>query len=492
MVDININTNDKQDIEFYAILKGFMSYDIDLDHIFKISEAYKLAKDAHQSCFRKSGEPYITHPLAVAKLAVEYKADYVTVCTSLLHDVVEDTSYSLEKIEEKFGKDIAINVDGVTKITNMDYDLKKSELNIKTICKLFKIMIYKDVRTVAVKLFDRLHNMRTMNFMSEEKQIAKSKETLKVYVPLAEALGANQLKKELQDLSFLYLEREKYDEISKQIAETTKQHIDTISDMKEDLHAKLEDEDIENDIKLRIKNIYNVYVSLSKGRDMDNIHDLFALQIGLNRIPDCYLAFGVIHQNYPTYLQEKFKDYIFKCKTTGYRALHTTIVDKDQQMIQAQIRTKDMAWKNTRGIIGNLKDYNLTEFANIKKQYPFFSICEEIDKVTNNNDFDFYDKLSYEILGDKIYVTSEKSGKCIQLPFGATVLDYAFDACSNRAKRAVQGVVNGKKVSLDYKLKNGDRVTFTSDEENTIDESWINECATTHGKRLIKENLKRS
>ena len=154
----------------------------------------------------------------------------------------------------------------------MDYDLKKSELNIKTICKLFKIKINKDVRTVAVKLFDRLHNMRTMNFMSEEKRIAKSKETLKVYVPLAEALGANQLKKELQDLSFLYLEREKYDEISKQIAETTKQHIDTISDMKEDLHAKLEDEDIENDIKLRIKNIYNVYVSLSKGRDMDNIH----------------------------------------------------------------------------------------------------------------------------------------------------------------------------------------------------------------------------
>lgn len=484
--------SDEYDQNFVEILEKFNKYDSDINHIKYLSDAYNLAKDLHKGILRKSNEPYIIHPLAVASLAVEYETDWVTVCTSLLHDVVEDTKCTLKEVESKFGPEVAINVDAVTKMTNMDFqhDLEDSELYVKTIRKLFKTMIYKDIRAIAVKLFDRLHNMRTLNYMEAKKRRIKAQETLEVYVPIAEAVGANKIKKELQDLSLLYLNEKDYNYISSITKGATEEHIDDVQEVKKQLNKNLHSQGINNEISLRIKNIYNVYESLKKGRTINNIHDLFALQIKIDSIPECYLALGIVHQTYPTYLQEKFKDYIYKCKTTGYRALHTTIVDQKEQMIQAQIRTKQMAWQNTRGIIGNLKDYNLEEFSNIKNNYPFFVLGEEIDK-TVANDTEFYEKIRYEILGNKIFVTSATTGHCIQLPIGATILDYAFFACPDRALLADKGIVNGQPVNLNYQLKNGDFVTFTNLDYKTINKHWLKDCATTRSRRLIRENLQK-
>lgn len=493
-----------QDIEseFFFLLLDFGKYDNNKIHANKIIEAYQFAKQAHAGITRKSGEPYLMHPVEVAKIAVLYKCDWITVITALLHDIVEDTKISLQEIAKIFGHDVAVNVNAVTKMTKMDFkqDISKIELEIKTIRKLFQTMIYQDIRGVAIKLFDRLHNMRTMQHMPFEKQISKAKETLEVYVPLAEALGANQIKKELQDLSLLYLDQEMYKSISAEIEEITAKYKTDLEQAQEKIHTNLLAHGLNNEINLRIKNIFNVYISLSKVYNLinkqdfkiglDNIHDLYALQIGLSNTPQCFLSLGIINEIYPTYFQNKMKDYINVCKTTGYRALHTTFVTENQRMIQAQIRTHEMAWKNTKGIIGNLKDYNFNEFKKIKEQYPFFSICEEIDKTTLN-DHDFYDTILYEILGDKIFVDSAKTGNRIQLPVGATVLDYGFFACPGRIVKAKDGLVNGEIVDLNYPLKNGDVVTFTNEEMVTVNYDWLDKVKTTKSRRLINENLKK-
>lgn len=488
---------DMHDEKFLSILESFSVYDLNIEHQQKVMEAYKLAKERHKNQFRKSGEAYIIHPLAVAKMAADYQMDWVTICTCLLHDIVEDTKYPLALIEKQFGTDVMHNVDGVTKITRMDfsYDVTKEELLASNVRKLFRVMIYQDIRTIIVKLLDRVHNIRTLQYMRQEKQIEKASETLEVYAPIAEFIGANEIKKELQDLSFSYLEPEKCQEIELRVSRFIDENRNMYEQLQQKLADRLNQDNLENKINLRVKNLYNIYISLCKrNADLRDIHDLVALQIVLKDARSCFNGLYTIHSSGYEYLQDKFKDYINKCKTTGYKALHTTLVTPNDGvsgksvMVQVQIRDQQMALQNTRGIMGSITNYDKDQFENVKKQYPFIGMFEAIDKQAKN-DLDFYEAMKKEVLGNKIFVTSAVGGKCCELPVGATVLDFAFLECINRAPFATNGKVNGQIVPLDYVLKNNDLVTFDSTQRLTVNEESLNMCTTTIARRRILERL---
>lgn len=482
----NFVPEDAMDIKFLDILRNYYCYDQNFDNSQQIIKAYLIAKQLHANVFRKSGDPYIIHPLEVSKIAVEYKVDCATICACLLHDVIEDTNYTLKELEAEFGYDVASIVDGVTKISKMQYN--EEELVAKNTRKLFKAALLHDIRVIAVKLFDRLHNMRTLSYMSDEKQKSISIQTFQVFAPLAEAIGANAIKKELHDLCFYYLENDKYEDVKQQVSEESEKYKEELDLVINNLISKLNDENISNEIKLRIKNIYAVYNSFRKGRTIEDIHDLFALQINVNDIRNCYSTLGVIHQNY-NHMDSKFKDYLKSPKTTGYRGLHTSIFSSNQnRLIQTQIRTNKMAVTNSKGIIANLKKYNKEELQKLKENYPFFSKAIEIDN-TVKSDSEFYEKICVEVLGDKIYVIS-KSGTVYELPVGANLIDYAFLCCPTRAPYMVKGIINGEIIPLskiNTTLQNQQFVNFISQEEETIDPSWEQLAKTTRAKRLIRD-----
>ena len=471
---------------FNEMMNYFLIYNSNLADYEKIHKAYDLAKSLHKDVRRKSGELYMYHPLRVAMMAVSYNMDATSICTALLHDVIEDTDYTYENMEENFGQEIAKNVDCVTKITKADFNTSNFDLYVKTVSKLFRYLAKIDIRGPIIKLFDRLDNMRTIEAMKPEKQLEKSKQTLEIFAPIAYAIGANQLKKELQNLAFPYVKKDKY--------EYVKAHMDALFNDKEseiayilnDLHNKFNQEGIENIIKLRVKDLYNTFISLKKGRTLDTIHDLYALQISLNEKIDCFMALNTIHENY-RYLDDKFKDYINNPKTTGYRALHSTIITNNELMLQAQIRTKNMAVLNSKGLIYKLSINSLSDLEQAKKGYPFFQTVEEIDRDFKDDRI-FYEKLKYEVLGQKIYVRSG-SGKVYALPVGANIIDFAFLACGNRAAYLNKAFVNGEEVENTYPLKNQDLVTFTSGNEETIDRSWIDDASTSIARRLILERI---
>ena len=482
---IDFIPKDAIDINFLSILQCFHTYNFSDNESQKIIKAYLIAKQLHDGVFRKSGDPYITHPIEVAKIAVSYSVDCATICACLLHDVVEDTDYTLEELEREFGKDIASIVDGVTKINKMKYN--EEELVAKNTRKLFRAALNHDIRIIAVKLFDRLHNMRTLNYMKPEKQKSISIQTFKVFAPLAEAIGANAIKKELHDLCFYYLDRDSYEHVKNHIDIESEKYKEEIDQVRMDLIDKLNNEDIPNEIKLRIKNIYAVHTSFRKGRIIEGIHDLFALQINVEKIKQCYETLGIIHQNYKP-IDSKFKDYLVNPKTTGYRALHTTISDNQNRMTQAQIRTYQMAITNSKGIIANLRKYTDLELEDLKTNYPFFSKAIEIDKSISD-DSEFYEKICVEVLGDKIYVTS-KTGKVYELPVGANIIDFAFLYCPQRAPYMTDGIVNGTITRIDQTLQNQQLVNFLNGDEVMVNEEWLNMAKTTRAKRLIYERIK--
>ncbi len=482
---------DQMDATFFEVYNNYCLYDYNENNRLKIIKAYKLAKKLHAGIKRKSGEPYIIHPIEVARIGTSYNVDCDTICSCLLHDVVEDTDCTLDYISKEFGADVAAIVDCVTKIANMDFDFEigKEELFAKNVRKIFKGLLYKDIRSIAVKLFDRLHNMRTLQYMKPEKQLEKSKQTMEVFVPIAQAIGANSIKKELQDLCMLYLHPTIYEQLSSKLKDIQVIKADEIEYIKNDLSKRISEENIPHEIKLRIKNIYNVFISLQKGRAINDIHDLFALQVNVNDIPSCYDTLRIIHSAGYAFVPDKLKDYIYMPKTTGYRALHTTLIDKQELMLQAQIRTYKMALTNTKGILNHLQKYSQEDLEVLKRNYPFFSKGVEIDTL-KVDDQDFYNTLKYEVLGDKIYVRSA-SGKVSEMPVGSNIIDFAFLVCPNRAPYLTGGIINSKPVEITHQLKNQDLVTFTSDENINLDSTWAEKCKTTRARRLILDQVKK-
>lgn len=452
-----------------------------------IEKAYNYAKNLHEGQFRQSGEPYISHPLNVAYILSEIHADTDTICAGLLHDTLEDTEITKEAIAEDFNKEIANLVDGVTKISKLNFSTKNDQ-NMANTRKIITGLT-SDVRIIVIKLADRLHNMRTLQFKSEFKQKENAMETMDIFVPLAYYIGAYRIKSELEDLSLQYLYPDKYKKIKDikfKIEEDSKM---CLEEMLQKIKRILFDKKIPNEIKVRTKNIYGIYKRLNEGNKISDIHDLLALKIMVDDIDKCYQTLGIVHNEYHP-INDKFKDYICNPKTNMYRSLHTTVFGPEDRLVQTQIRTFDMDKVASFGLSaywdikkGNARDIMQEE---LKNKYQFFQSLVEINRVFADNQ-EFVSQVKSELFADKIYVYTTK-GEIIELPKGSTAIDFAYKIHTDIGNTMISAIVNDKMVDPDYVLHNKDRVRVITDIMSYGPrEEWLDKVQTTKAKRKIRE-----
>ncbi len=453
----------------------------------KVTKAYNYAKMLHNGQYRESGEEYITHPVNVAYILAEMHADSDTVCAGLLHDTIEDTPVRKEDIAEEFNADVANLVDGVTKISKMNFSSKEEENGANT--RKIITSITEDVRIIIVKLADRLHNMRTMEFKKPFKQKENSLETMEIFAPLAYCIGAYRIKSELEDISFKYLMPDMYSSILENKLKIEASSEECLKEMFYKIHRILSDRDIPNEIKIRTKNIYGIYKKLSEGYKISNIHDLLALKIMVDDIDRCYLSLRYIHELYHP-VNDKFKDYICNPKTNMYRSLHTTVFGKDDRLVQAQVRTFDMDKVDSFGLTTywdiNKGEARHTMQQDLKNKYQFFRSLVEINKEFGDNQ-DFVRQVKSELFSNNIYVYNT-DGSVIELPVGSTIIDFAYKISKTVGNTLVGAIVNDRYVPVDYVLHNKDRVKVLTDNLSFGPrEEWIDKAQTTGAKVLIRE-----
>ena len=465
-------------------------YEYNPDAVPMVKKAYEYADILHQGQVRQSGEPYITHPLNVAYILAELHADQDTLCAGLLHDTLEDTKATKEEITRDFNSEVAKLVDGVTKISKMPFSTKKEINNANTRKIITSVM--EDVRIIIIKLADRLHNMRTLEFKSEFKQKENSLETLNIFVPFAYYIGAYRIKSELEDISLRYLNLDKYKEI-----EDIKNNIEIdskncLKEMVQTIGGLLECENIPYEIKVRTKNIYGIYKRLEEGHKITDIHDLLSLKVMVDRIKNCYITLGMIHSQYNP-INNKFKDYIYNPKTNMYRSLHTTVFGPDERLVQTQIRTFDM---------DKVASFGLTAYWEIRKgeargemqqelseKLQFYKSLKQIDTMFSDNE-EFVNQVKEELFNDKIYIYTPR-GEIKELPKGSTVIDFAYSIHTAIGNSMVGAIVNDEEVSMNYQLKNKDRVKILTNELlGGPKEDWLNYVKTTKARRKIKEYKK--
>lgn len=463
--------------------------DSDLSLIIK---AYEYAKSLHGNQARESGEPYISHPLNVAYILSEMRADCDAICAALLHDTIEDTGITKEDIVEHFSEEIANLVDGVTKISKLNFSSKEEEKLANT--RKIIIGITSDVRIIIIKLADRLHNMRTMQFKSEFKQKENAVETMEIFVPLAYYIGAYRIKSELEDLSLRYLMPDEYKSLEEKKFKLEEDSKECLAEMLDKIHRLLNDRSIPNELKVRTKNIYGIYKRLSEQNGkMADIHDLLALKVIVEEVDQCYQTLGIVHQAYHP-INDKFKDYICNPKTNMYRSLHTTVFGPEERLIQTQIRTKEME---------SIASYGLTAYWDINQgtardamqedlsqKYQFFKSLVEINTMFADNQ-DFVLQVKKELFTGKVYIYTTK-GDIIELPKGSTLVDFAYKIHTDIGNTMVGAVVNGEYIAkMDYELRNKDRVKIITDELSFGSRSgWEAIARTNHAKRKIREFMK--
>ena len=460
------------------------------EEIDNVTKAYKFAEAMHDGQYRQSGEPYITHPLHVAYILAELHADGSTLCAGLLHDVLEDCDCSKEEIANEFSPEVANLVDGVTKLNKLNFP-SQSDQNLANTRKIITGLT-SDVRILIVKLADRLHNMRTLQYKTEFKQKENAIETMDIFVPLADYIGAYRVKSELEDLSLQYLYPDKYKRIANIKEKIEFDNKEILQEMLFTINKILSDKDIPHDIKVRTKNIYGIYKRLNEGNKLYEIHDLLALKIMVDDIANCYQTLGLVHGKYHP-INDKFKDYICNPKTNMYRSLHTTVFGPEDRLVQTQIRTFDM---------DNVASFGLTAYWDIEKgnarnvmqqdlkdKYQFFDSLVEINHVFADNQ-EFVWQVQSELFADKIYAYTTK-GEIIELPKGSTAIDFAYRIHSDIGNTMVGAVVNDKRVEPDYVLHNKDRVRIITDILSYGPrEEWLDKVQTTKAKRKIKEFVK--
>ena len=473
-------------LNLIELIKNYSEHDLE-----KIKKAYSFAEQLHSGQFRQSGEPYIIHPLSVAYILAEMRADADTICAGLLHDVIEDTNITKEEIEENFNHDIATLVDGVSKLDKMNFSSKQAQ-NMANTRKIIT-GITEDVRIIIVKLADRLHNMRTLQFKSEFKQKENALETIEIFVPLAYYIGAYRIKSELEDLSLKYLKPNIYKQLSEEKEKIEEDSNSCLQEMLFTIEGMLNDKNIPNEIKVRTKNIYGIYKRKCSGHKISDIHDLLALKVMVDNISNCYLTLGMVHSKYHP-INDKFKDYICNSKTNMYQSLHTTVFGEDDRLVQTQIRTFDMDKIASFGLTaywdlkGENARYNMQE--DLKNKYQFFSSLLEINSMFGDNQ-DFVRQVKTELFSDKVYVYTTK-GDIIELPKGATVIDFAYKIHTDIGNKMVGAFVNDEQVPIEYVLKNKDRVRIITDDlANGPYEYWSNHVVTTTAKKKIKEFSRR-
>lgn len=456
----------------------------------QLRKAYNLANYLHKGQKRASGEDYIIHPLNVAYILAMLHADIDTICAALLHDTIEDTEITKEELEIMFNYNVANLVDGVSKISRMNFSSKEEQRLANT--RKIILGLTNDVRIILIKLADRLHNMRTLQYKTKEKQIENAIETLEIFVPLAYYLGIYEIKNELENISLFYLYPDEYQKIKEDREEIKYLYQDNLEYMKEDISKGLQEKHINNDIRIRIKSIYGIYKAKEKQNSpqkdfkISDINDLFSLKINVDNIDDCYRALRVLHFKYYP-VNPKFKDYICRPKTNKYQSLHTTIYGFDNHLVQAQIRTFEMDKLASLGITEywQQKGQNAIEIMQEElKKYQFYDSLIEIDKCFGD-DLEFVKHIKNELFYNKVYTYSAVNGKTIELPVGSTPIDFAYKV--GLGDNMVAAIVNGNNVDLDYTLKKGDIVEIVTNNLNvTASPSWIEKAKTTRAKIRIR------
>ena len=458
-----------------------------------IRRAYEYAHEAHRDQKRKSGEDYIIHPLNVAIILGEMDMDRETVCAGLLHDVVEDTSVSLDDISEIFGADVAELVDGVTKLTKIKYTTDKIEIQAENLRKMFLAMS-KDIRVIIIKLADRLHNMRTLQFMKREKQIEKSLETMEIYAPIAKRLGVSKLKSELDDLALMYLEPDAFYLLVNDVNERMKAGELHIDEMIREIRSCMEKAEIKCEVDGRVKHYFSIYKKMiQQDKEVDEIYDLFAVRVKVDTIKDCYAALGAIHEDYKP-IPGRFKDYIAMPKLNMYQSLHTTLISHSGQPFEVQIRTYEMHRTAEYGIAAHWKykegkGLNDTSMSRSEEEKIAWlrRILDWQTETADNREYLEFIKSDLDLFADTVFCFTP-NGDVKTLPAGSTPIDFAYSIHSAVGNKMVGARVNDKIVNIDYKIENGDRVEIiTSQNSRGPSLDWLNIVRSSGAKSKINQ-----
>lgn len=487
---------------FQRLIEKIQSYHPS-DDLSLLHKAYRTAAARHGDQLRKSGEPYIIHPICVAMILADLELDKESIIAGILHDVVEDTDMTLQQVAQEFGEEIAMLVDGVTKLTQINWsreELKddqrvaEDEIQAENLRKMFLAMA-KDIRVILIKLADRLHNMRTLQYTPPHRQKVKAKETLDIFSPIAARLGISKVKTEMDDLALKYLEPEVYEELSGKIQVIMHERQEFISGTIAAIKAKLEEGDIHGDLQGRVKHLFSIYKKMiTQNKTLDQIYDIFAIRIIVPTVRDCYAAFGIIHEMY-TPVPGRIKDYIAMPKDNMYQSLHTTLMGKDGQPFEIQIRTEDMHRVAEYGIAAHWKYKEKGSEASggdaeEEKLTWLRHILEWQRDMSDNVEFLHLIKSDLNLFSDNVYCFTPQ-GEVKTLPSGATPVDFAYAIHSAVGNRMVGARVNGKLVNIDYELHNGDRVEImTSQNSKGPSRDWLKIVKSSQARNKIQQWFK--
>lgn len=465
------------------------------DDISMIEKAFDIAYHAHEGQCRKSGEAYIIHPLWVGIILADLELDKETIVAGILHDVVEDTVMTDEEIIDIFGKEVALLVDGVTKLGQLSYSSDKLEVQAENLRKMFLAMA-KDIRVILIKLADRLHNMRTLQFMREEKQMEKAKETLDIYAPLAQRLGISKLKTELDDLALKYSKPDVYYDLVKQINARKSEREEFVQQIVSEVSEHMKNANIKAEIKGRVKHFFSIYKKMvNQDKTVDQIYDLFAVRIIVDSVKDCYAALGVIHEMY-TPVPGRFKDYIAMPKPNMYQSLHTTLMSSVGQPFEIQIRTEEMHKTAEYGIAAHWKykesnDGKKDVSNQEEEKLSWLRQILEWQQDTDNREFLSLLKGGLDLFAEDVYCFTP-NGDVKNLPNGSTPVDFAYAIHSAVGNKMVGARVNGKLVNIDYKIQNGDRIEIlTSQNSKGPSRDWLNIVQSTQARNKINQWFKK-
>ena len=468
-----------------AIEKSNKSYDLE-----RIKAAYTMARQAHEGQMRSSGDPYISHPIEVAIILVGLGMDSDTIIGGILHDVVEDTSITLEDIQKRFGGDVADLVDGVTKLANIPYS-SRAEQQAENVRKMLLAMA-KDVRVVIIKLADRLHNMRTLDYRTPEKQRVKSLETMEIYAPLAHRLGIRSVKEELEDLSLKHLDPVAYHEIEQQLALRKEDREAFLGNIIKRIEVRLEEEHVTAQIDGRVKSIYGIYRKMYiQGRSFDEIYDIYAVRIIVDTVLECYNILGIIHDMLRP-IPNRFKDYISTPKQNMYQSLHTTVLDKEGVPFEVQIRTWDMHYTAEYGVAAHWK-YKIGMEGKDALDERLAWIRQLLESQQESEDVeDIVKSIKTDIAPEEVFVFTPR-GDVIRLPQGSTVIDFAYAIHTEVGNKMIGAKVDGRMVSLDYKVKTGmivEIITSTT-QSNGPSRDWLKIVKTSEARNKIRSWFKK-
>ncbi len=473
----------------------------DEDQLAELSSAIDYASEKHAGQERLSGDPYVSHPIAVACILADWGMDIDTVIAGVLHDVIEDTDVNINDIESIFGRDVAFLVDGVSKVgkaragmRNLSSYLPETKDNLTKLL----IAVGEDVRVIIIKLADRLHNMRTLQYKPRERQIKIARETIDIFAPIADRLNMGRLRVELEELAFSYLKPKTFKHLQQELKNRVGKSEKRLAKVRQNVTRTLDKEKIFHVMDGRVKSVYSLYKKLKKVPDIDEIYDLIALRIIVEDIDTCYLVLGVLHSMY-TPMLERIKDYIARPKPNGYQSLHTTVTTPDGQIVEFQIRTEQMHDYSERGLAAHFHyneqkmtdAYRKGEIAEMPADLAWIADLQDAAAALGSGEEIDLEDLKIDLFGDRIFVFSPK-GDIYDLPEGAYPLDYAYKIHSDIGSKTAGFLVNGKMVPFTYHLKHGDHIEIITKNNAKPKTDWLESVMTSHARNKIKAQIKRA